>query len=226
MNKTLVEIVVETLNAEGIPAQRAFSARKMPAIDCLETTVGLKELDVAAGIATVKVSVLMPARMGGPACEDAGLRIYRLLGNIGGSCRQGEVTYDSRGDFFCVPVEATFAGHEALDGWCNSAPVPTFTVKVENAVLEHAVSFDAEYTVDTTDPLTVKKYWTFRLKEITPLNRQEAVMSEEPFSITVVRDFSTEVYSGCRITGRKRQFREDGLHHIWEGTATGMTMDI
>ena len=225
MNKSLVEIVVETLEAVGLHAQRAFPGGRTPAIDCLETTVGIKEVDRAAGTATVKVSVLTPANLGAALCEDEGLYICSLLRNIGGACRQGEAIYDARGDFFCVPVEATFTGYEALDGWSNPAPAPapTYTVKVENVVLEHVAAFDAECTVDTSDLSAGQKYWTFRLEEIIPLDRQESIIPAEPFSIAVAKEYGADVYSGCKITGRKRLFREDGLHHIWEGTADGMT---
>ena len=224
MNKSLIEIVVDTLLAEGLHCERAFPASRMPAIDCLETTVGLKEVDRAASTATVKVTVLSPAKLGAPSCEDAGLYICGLLRQIGGKCRMGEVAYDARGDFFYAPVEADFAGYEALDGWSEVTPSPTYTVKVNNIVLEHVASFDVEYSINTTDPLAVTKSWTFRLEEIIPLSRQESAIPEEPFSIAVAKEYGTDVYSGCRITGRKRLFREDGLHHIWEGTATGMTM--
>lgn len=226
MNKTLIEIVVDALLAAGLHCERAFPAGRMPAIDCLETTVGLKEMDREANTATVKVSVLSPAKLGAPSCEDAGLHICRLLRQIGGKCCQGEVAYDARGDFFYVPVEATFAGYEALDGWSEVTPAPVFTVKAENTVLEYAVSFDAEYSLVAIDKDNSAWRWAFRLEEITPFSRQENDMPEEPFRIAVAKEFSTEVYSDCVITNRKRLFREDGLHQIWEGTATGMTMTI
>lgn len=224
MSKTLVEIVVDTLNAEGISAVRAYPAGKMLAIDNLYAAVGLKELDSAAGTETVKVFMLVPAKDGASVCEDAGLRVCRLLRAIGGSCRQGEAIYDSRGDFLYVPIEAVFAGQETMVGWDEQQPAPTFSVKVENVVLENVVSFDAEYALVETELLEADAQWTFRLEELTPLNRQEEEMPEEPFSIAVVKEYSAEVYSGCRITGRKRLFREDGLHHIWEGTADAVTV--
>ena len=92
--------------------------------------------------------------------------------------------------------------------------------------MEDAVSFDSEYSLVETELLEAEARWTFRLEEVIPLDRQESVIPEEPFSIAVVKEYSAEVYSGCRVTGRKRQFREDGLHHIWEGTATGMVVII
>ena len=152
--------------------------------------------------------------------------ICGLLRKIGGACRQKEVSYDPRSDCFCVPVEATFAGYEALDGWSELSPAPTFTVKVENVVLEDVVSFDAEYVVDTKDPENIRKYWTFRLEACIPLSRQENPVPQEPFSVAVAKEYGEDVYSGCIITGRKRLFREDGLHQIWEGTATEMTFII
>ena len=224
MGKKLVEIVEEALGKEVIPATRTYPGGKMQAIENVFATVGLKELDPAAGTATVLVSILSPAQDGAEICEDEGLRACRILKSIGGTCRQGEVSYDSRGDYLCVPIEAVFVGHETIVGWSPAKSAPTFTVKVENVVWEYAVSFDSEYTVDTTDPSAVKKYWTFRLEEIIPLNRQENAIPQEPFCISVVKEYSEDVYSGCRITGQKRMFREDGFHHIWEGAATTVTV--
>lgn len=220
MGKKLVEIVEETLNEAVIPAMRTYPGGKMHAIKNVFATVGLKELDPAAGTATVIVSILSPAQDGAAVCEDEGLRACRLLKSIGGTCRQGEVSYDTHGDYLCVPIEAVFMGDETIAGWDYGAPASTFSVKVDDVVLEYAVSFDGEYSLTEAGGSN----WTFKLEQLVPLSRQEDPMPQEPFSIAVTKEYSVETYSGCKITGWKRLFREDGLRHIWEGTATGVTV--
>lgn len=98
--------VLKALNDGGIPAVRAYPASQQPDVTAVRSAVCYERVEAMQ--VGLLVTVLAPATLGGPACEDAALVAGEVLRRQGAVCTQGPCSYDSRSSLFSVEVHAVF----------------------------------------------------------------------------------------------------------------------
>lgn len=217
MAALIVSTVIEALNEAGITACAAYPGGNLPEITQAQAAVNLEKLEYTARSATVLVAVMAPVTSGGSACEDAAIRVGAVLESLGGVCVQEACRFDGYADAYCVRVLGTFRGSAVMEDWVAEAD---FTVKVGSVVLENAVAFQAEQAVDeeTGEPLSTS-VWNLRLEENFGWGEGPLPSAEEPFTVTVIRSGSTEIYSECRWISVQLQSTATGLRQVRRGVA-------
>jgi hypothetical protein len=213
----LVIKVLNALDEVEILAETAYPGGKMPNITEARTAVCLQKVDHTQRTATVLVTVMVPVKMGGGACEDMAIRVGSVMEKLGGLCVQEECRFNGYADAFYIRVLGTFRGAAALDGWSSSSD---FEVQIGGEPLKNAISFKAEQAVDqvTGTPLSTS-VWTFRIVE--EFGRGEAPVPAlaEPFNVYVVRGNSVERYDSCSWIACQLENTSIGMRQIRTGVA-------
>ena len=227
MGRSLVENIIDALRINGIRADRACPGKRMPEIQSVTAAVQLAKLDRKEETATVLVSILAPRMAGAAEAEDAAIRICRFLEYEGGIPRLEKTEYLSGPECFCTEVYATFSGRETDSGWIPIFPeepepeeTPAFFVAVNGVDHPYVVSFRGFRQVDESVMSIDDMPWRFRMEEVYPMDIPEITMPISNFSLEVTRASGTERFTGCVLTSHSREWRADGQHLIWEGTAS------
>lgn len=217
MTAMIVENIIDALNEAGIEAQTAYPGGTMPNITQPQAAVSLEKLEYTARSATVLVTVMVPVTSGGGACEDAALQVGSVLESLGGICVQEECRFNGYADAYYVRVLGTFYGAAVMENWVAESD---FTVKLGDVALENAVAFKAEQAVDevTGTPLSTS-VWTFRLEEKFGRGERPLASPTEPFTVTVTRNGSMEIYSECSWISVQLENTTTGLRQIRQGVA-------
>lgn len=213
----IVQTVIDALNEAGIPAQQAYPGSAMARISEAHAAVNLEKLEYTARSATVLVTVMAPADLGGSVCEEQAVEAGGILEGLGGICTQEECKFNGYADAYYVRVLGTFYGADVISGWNT---VSDFKVTVGTQEAENVVAFKAEQAVDevTGTPLSTS-VWTFRLEEKFGRGEGPLPSPTEPFSITVVRSGSTEIYNECTWISVQLENTDTGLRQIRTGVA-------
>lgn len=214
------EVIIKVFNAlgdAGILAEAAYPGKKMPNITGQMAAVSLERVDFTARTATVLVTVLVPVRMGGGACEDGAIKVGNILEGLGAVCVQEECRFNGYADAYYVRVLGTFRGAAAMESW-NSAP--DFEVEVGGVTLPNAVSFKAEQAVDevTGTPLSTA-VWSFRIVEEFGRGESPLPPAAEPFMVNISRISGVETYSDCSWIACQVENTGTGLRQIRTGIA-------
>lgn len=213
----LVIKVLNALDEVEILAETAYPGGKMPNITEARTAVCLQKVDHTQRTATVLVTVMVPVKLGGGACEDMAIRVGSVMEKLGGLCVQEECRFNGYADAYYIRVLGTFRGAAALDGWSSSSD---FEVQIGGEPLKNAISFKAEQAVDqvTGTPLSTS-VWTFRIVE--EFGRGEAPVPAlaEPFNVYVVRGNSVERYDSCSWIACQLENTSIGMRQIRTGVA-------
>ncbi len=219
----LIEQVIEKLNAAGLRAEESYPGRPIPYLQGVAAAVSLEEADLAEKTATVAVTVMAPAGMGGGACRAPAATAAQVLEALGGVWKQGPCALDGKGDFYQVKVSAVFSGEAAEAGWAG-APVG-FTVQQENTVLTHAVRFTLTQQQDPESGLTLEASpITFEMEEQFAPGEPETALSSQNFVLRIRRPSSLEILHGCRWVGIRRTDTLTGLRQVRTGSAAGRSM--
>lgn len=213
-------IVIKVLNAldeAGILADTAYPGGKMPNISEARCAVCLQEVDHTQRTATVLVTVMVPVRLGGGACEDMAIRVGTLLERLGGVCVQEACCFNGYADAFYIRVLGTFRGTAAMDTWSSTSD---FEVQIGGQVLENAVSFKAEQAVDqvTGTPLSTS-VWTFKIVEEFGRGQSPVPSPAEPFNVYMVRSAGVERYDTCSWIACQLENTGSGMRQIRTGVA-------
>lgn len=217
MAALIVSTVIDALNEAGIAAQTAYPGGTLPNITQAQAAVSLEKLEYTARSATVLVTVMVPVASGGGACEDAAVQVGGVLEGLGGVCVQEECRFNGYADAYYVRVLGTFYGAAVMENWVAESD---FTVKIGSTVMKNAVGFRAEQAVDevTGTPLSTS-VWTFRLEENFGRGEGPLPPPAEPFTVTVIRSGSTEIYNECNWTSVQLENTATGLRQIRQGVA-------
>lgn len=105
-----VNAVVNALVAGGISAIRAYPGETMLESKQPVAAVCLAKAD--AEQVQVQVTVMTPASLGGPACEDGAVKAAKLLQSLGAVSVNGPCRYDNRCDHFSMEVFVTVGGEK------------------------------------------------------------------------------------------------------------------
>ena len=227
MGYSILELVLRRLREDGFTADIAFPGQKFPQISDTVAAVHIEKVDRANLEVTLEISIICPASMGGTACEMKALRATEVLRWAGAVCVQNGCTYDGIAQVYVVSVLATFIGvTEAED--CSIWP--GFYCYVDNQLHRFTVGFTAvqktgavaEYVIGEALPIGTSlgtEAWEIRMEELIPVGSPEIAGSSEPFSVRILTDQKTEVYSGCRWSSVSREFTRQGLRRIRSGVA-------
>lgn len=217
MAALIVNTVIDALNKAEISAQAAYPGGTMPNITQPQAAVSLEKLEYTARAATVLVTVMVPVESGGGACEDAAIQVGGVLEELGGICVQEECRFNGYADAYYVRVLGTFYGSAVMEDWLAESD---FTVKIGSTEMKNAVAFQAEQAVDevTGTPLSTS-VWTFRLEENFGRGEGPLPPPEEPFTLTVIRSGSTEIYSECSWISVQLESTATGLRQVRRGVS-------
>jgi hypothetical protein len=208
---------MDALQNAGIRTERAYPGRRMQVITAPVAAVSLAQADHIAGTAKVCITIMSPARLGGAACEDQAEKAARAVAALGAQCVQEACGFESQADLYCAKVFVSFTG----------AVTPTFSVLIGGVALPAAVRFEAWKEVDgKTGTTLANATWQIRLEETFLPGRAETVTAEEPFSLTVIRDRSTEVFDGCVWTRAQRTDERGQLLQVRIGTASTRSFTV
>lgn len=97
-----IQAVVDTLNAGGIPALRAYPWQYQQELTEPWAAVSLSSLDATGW--KILVRILAPSKLGGAACEDTAIKAYGRLSAVWQVCIDGACRYDGDSDLFCVEL--------------------------------------------------------------------------------------------------------------------------
>lgn len=222
MAASLVIKVLNALEDAGILADTAYPGGKLPNISEERTAVCLQKMDHTQRTATVLVTVMVPVRMGGGACEDMAIRVGALLEQMGGVCVQEECRFNGYADAFYIRVLGTFHGAEAMDSWGTSSD---FEVQIGGEALKNAVSFKAEQAVDqvTGTPLSTS-VWTFKIVEEFGRGQSPVPSPAEPFNVYMVRSAGVERYDTCSWIACQLENTSTGMRQIRTGVAKSRSL--
>ncbi len=224
---SILELVLRRLREAGFTADVAYPGQKFPRITDVVAAVHIEKVDRANLTVTMEISILCPASMGGTACEVEALRATEILRWSGGVCVQNGCTYDGVAQVYVVSVLATFTGvTEAED--CTIWP--GFYCYIDDLPHRFAVAFTAEYdsggraeyVMGQAAPVDVSQgtvLWQIRLEELIPSGSPEWAAPAGDFSLQIVTDRQTEMYSGCRWLTEKRELNKQGLRLVHTGVA-------
>ena len=103
--------VLEALREAGFRVRRGFVSDKIPCLTDISAVVSLYE-DASKGV-TVVTTIYAPAKMGGIACEDAGIRALAALRQLGADCTLQWCSFESTTGVFSMELLALFAAEAA-----------------------------------------------------------------------------------------------------------------
>ena len=213
----ILDRVVDRLIESGISAYLAYPGTAQTDIGEGCAAVSLEKMEYTTRSAVVLVSVMVPVSAGGAACQKLGIRVGGVLEAMGAVCVQEGCRFDGYADGYCVNVRGTFYGADVTEQWESAA---SFRVKLEDTELGNTVGFQAEQEVDavTGEPLS-SAVWIFRLEETFGRGEGPMPAPTEPFTITVLRSGSTDVYRECKWTAVALENTATGLRQIRQGVA-------
>lgn len=159
---------------------------------------------------------MSPAAQGGSLCESTALRAVEALQAMGGTCVKDVVKFDEMADVFYIDIEVEFFGTALETGWSSG---PGYAVTIGAQPMPHAVSFQAEQKTDEEFTTLSKAPWQFAVEELLPPGTSEPTNPAEPFTLTVTRSKTDEVFSGCTWISVKREDTIRGVSQIRVGRA-------
>lgn len=217
---TIVNQVIDNLQAAGIRADEAYPGGKIPALAGPVAAVRLGKVDRSQRVTAVQVVILCPSQSGGSRCEAIALQAVDALEDMGGNCVKELCKFDEMADVFYVEITAEFFGSARADGWSAG---PGYGVSMGTQTLEHVVSFVASRKTDDEVTDISQAQWEFTVEELLPPGYSETGDPQEPFSLTVTRGSKTETFRNCKLTAVKRQNTIRGTGVTRSGMASSRT---
>lgn len=227
MGHSILEYVLRLLRQERFAADVAYPGQKFPRITDPVAAVHIEKVDRANMTVTVEVNIVCPGAMGGTACELEALRATEILRSAGAVCIQNGCSYDGVAQVYVVSVLASFTGVTEAD---KCTIWPGFYCYVGEDLLRFAVSFTAErtegakpeYAMGVSQPVGSSLgsgLWEIKLEEQIPCGSPEVADPQGEFTVQIVTEDKTEIYSGCRWTSVLRQRDKQGLRRVRTGFA-------
>lgn len=227
MGSVILQEVLRILRRNGIPAEQTRPGRKYPQITEAVAAVHILRAEPDRYSVTMEISVVCPGAMGAGRCEAEGLRICRMLQEMGARCVQHGYQYEGMARIGHVSIEATFTGWELSGEW---VPGPGFQVIMGGSPLPWVTQFHAEMTEDIQplheicagEPEQIprgRRQWVIQLEQLIPMDHGEMDLPEAPFRVVVEREGVNTVYEGCRWTSVSRVYNREGLLRRCTGLA-------
>ena len=218
---TIVSQVIEGLKQADIRADEAYPGGRIPALTGPVAAVRLGKMDRSVRTTAVQTVIMSPASAGGSLCEATALRAVEALQAMGGTCVKDVCKFDEMADVFYIGIEAEFFGTALENRWSAG---PGYAVSVGSQSLPHVVSFQAERKTDQEVTSISKAPWQFTLEELLPPGSGEPADPTEPFSLTLSRSNTDEVFSNCTWISVRREDTIRGISQIRVGKAASRTV--
>ena len=218
---TIVGQVIEELRANNIRADEAYPGGRIPALTGAVAAVRLGKVDRSVRSTTVQVVIMSPAKSGGSLCETTALKAVQVLQGMGGTCVKDVCKFDEMADVFYIEIASEFFGTALAAKWSAG---PGFSVTIGAQAMPHAVSFSTGRRTDDTVTAIKDAVWQFTLEELLPPGTSEPPDPTEPFTLTVTRELTDEVLSGCTLLSVQRKDTLRGISQIRVGQATKRTV--
>ncbi len=231
MGISILDSVVQRLQAEGFEAGEAYPGQKFPLLTKPAAAVHMEKVDRTGMTVTLEINILCPGSMGGTQCELEALRATNILRKSGADCVQNGCTYDGLAQAYSVQILATFVAVTEADSYTLG---PGFYVFIDNICLFGAVSFTAErqskhdlhFAMGETDPVGSSRgeeRWLITVEELLLPGDYIPGTERKEFTVRVEKSARfQEVYSGCRWISQKKQLTREGIRRIRTGIAMSM----
>lgn len=213
---TIVSQIIEQLRAEDIHADEAYPGGRIPALTGAVAAVRLGKVDRSVRTTTVQVVIMSPAKSGGSLCESTALMAVEVLQGMGGTCVKDVCKFDEMADVFYIEIESEFFGTALAADWSAG---PGFSVTIGTQAIPHAVSFGVQRQTDDEVTAIADAKWQFTLAELLPPDSSEPPDPSEPFVLTVTRNCTDEVLTGCTLISVKREDTLRGISQTRVGLA-------
>ena len=181
----------------------------------------LGKVDRSVRTTAVQIIIMSPASEGGSLCESTALRAVETIQSMDGTCVKDVCKYDEMASVFYIEISAEFFGTALEDDWSAG---PGYSVAIGEQPMEHVVRFEAERKTDDEITSIKDALWQFTLEELLPLETSEPGDPTEPFTLTVTRSNTDEVFGGCRWTSVRREDTIRGVSQIRSGQAESRTV--
>lgn len=218
---TIVRQVIEGLQAVDIRADEAYPGGRIPALTGAVAAVRLGKVDRSVRTTAVQVVIMSPASSGGSLCENTALRAVAAIQNMGGTCVKDVCRFDEMADVFYIDIECTFFGTALEDDW-SAGPGYAVTIGIQPMV--YVVSFESERKTDDETASITDALWQFTMEELLPPGTSEPADPAEPFTLTVTRSNTDEMFTGCTWISVKREDTIRGVSQIRVGRAAARSV--
>ena len=212
--------VASVLRAAGYRTGNANPGGVMPEITEPVLAVNLERLDAKDMFLVVRVTVVSPLKLGAGVCEEHGMKVCKLMSELGSECQMQPCKFNPKTEMFSVSVLATFYGHVLDEDWMAGL---ILQVRFGSGYYLDEVASVTAWQEAASDQLLGEAVWKIRIEERLSSIRKEDVPTNLG-KIVVYYENGREEYLDCKLTGRKRIFKDGALQQIWEATATSRTL--
>ena len=213
---TIVSKVIEGLKEAGIRADEAYPGGRIPALTGSVAAVRLGKVDRAVRTTAVQVIVMSPADLGGSACEATALRAIDALEGMDGVCVKGLCQFDEMADVFHIEITAEFFGVATAEDWEAG---PGYLVYIGQQSMNWVTGFSIQRRTDDEITDIDDAVWEFTMEELLGPGSIDPPDPSEPFSLTLTRPLSDEIFTGCTWTSVKRTDTLRGISQVRTGKA-------
>lgn len=217
MGQTIVDRVIDALQAVAIRADEAYPGGRIPALTGPVAAVRLGKVDWSVRTTAVQVTVMSPSELGGAICETTALRAMAALQEIDGTCQKGLCQFDNVADVFYTEITVEFFGTAMEDTWSAG---PGFAITIGAQAMKWATGFSSARKIGGDVTALSGAKWEFTLEELMGPGSVDPPDPVEPFVLTVVRGNGEEIYFGCTWTSVSREDTLKGIRQVRGGVAT------
>lgn len=226
MGYELLEALAELLRQAGLQAGEEYPGYQQTEVDAPTAAVGLRELDVPAGLVRYHVRILSPRILGGWCCQVWAARAAEALSRAGMTCQAREMEYLSGSDCFCITITAAQAVISGPEGW---TPGTGLKILCEGEAVPGVVSFTARRdrgrrligAFCQSEPVGITSGRDGWQLELVQQGDQVQDAVSEPFTLTVLDRDQQWVYTGCCWNEERYEHTGQGLRLIRRGFALG-----
>lgn len=220
--------VREILTNAGFRAEIGYPGQGAVALTGTVAAVNLTQVNTGESQAVVTVTILTPRTLGLGQCqEQAGEAAGVLSRETGCGWTFSGWRYESGIDCYAIEVTGSARYCRSADGWIRDSGCQV-AIGEENQ--SYVTDFLARQALDRrflrphaqTDPAWVTPGvggWTIKLTQLFPVTETEPAAVEEPFTLTVKRGGSTQVFSDCYWGTYSSQQKERGTEVVRSGFA-------
>ena len=226
MGYELLENLADLLRSAGLQAGEEFPGHPQPRVEAPTAVVGLRELDIPAGLVRYNVRILSPRILGGWCCQVRAARAVEALDSAGMTCVTGEMAYLSGSDCYCVTVTASQAVVSGPEGWTPGGRLQVFCGGQEQTGVQSftAVRDQGRRIIGTTGAAGAvgitggREGWSLELLQRV---EQAPAAVAEPFALTVREGDRVSRYTGCCWNEERYEHTGGSLRLVRRGFALG-----
>ena len=211
-----IALVIETLTAGGIRAERGYGQREYFYPQSPVAAVNLHSADADSIVLSVAIYSVEAG-----ACENAAWSAMELLGGIGAECSVGSCQFQKHMDLFSLRVLAKWTAAQASEP--EATEELSCLVYLNGTKLLYVTGFTASTTAElyrftdedgSTEILRNTKVWTLTLEELLPPEVKPEAEAATAFSLAVLRSGGQETYPNCYWETMRRTETPEGVRQV------------